>query len=60
MSATAPDLISFIHSTPTPFHLVTEAEGLLTRWWYPGVNTSTIGTSQPLWHLLWGTSISQG
>jgi len=31
MSATAPELISFIHSTPTPFHLVTESEGLLTK-----------------------------
>lgn len=30
MPATAPELISFIHSTPTPFHLVTEAEKLLT------------------------------
>jgi len=31
MSATAAELISFIHSTPTPFHLVTEAEKLLTK-----------------------------
>ena len=30
MPASAPELISFIHSTPTPFHLVTEAEKLLT------------------------------
>eukprot|EP00091_Calanus_sinicus_P001742 TRINITY_DN11753_c0_g1_i2.p1 TRINITY_DN11753_c0_g1~~TRINITY_DN11753_c0_g1_i2.p1 ORF type:complete len:276 (+),score=110.67 TRINITY_DN11753_c0_g1_i2:71-829(+) len=31
MTATAAELISFIHSTPTPFHLVTEAEKLLTN-----------------------------
>jgi len=29
MPATAPELLSFINSTPTPFHLVTEAEKLL-------------------------------